>query len=204
MKHVNIATEAEKSDGVGSKELEFVIYAELINGRGLNKATEIIRQRQSVIRGAVPGSQTRVRHNLELDPKTLKAKGPGEYLVTTKAPSKTSEALDEVNLKASSDFFNAFVIGAGKYIDKIRYIIPEARLNGGKCWEIDVFYDKNEQPVRYIKIDFEITDHSIKKLNILPDLDIKVLFTVRAGVYTKPEDSEFVRYFYDTLVNIPC
>ena len=191
-----IALEAENVDGATKDEIEFAIYGKMTNSNLLQKATEVIKQKQSSLRGVNKGTQVRVRYAQNLNPRTFKPIGKAQYILTAKAPSKKHDGLDEVSSETTSDMLNVFLSAAGEYMEKTRFVIPETRIESADKWEIDVFYDSDGSPHEWVKIDLEVSDSKLQELKILPDLGLEEVIIVRAGVYASDEEKDIVSNLY--------
>lgn len=198
MKHFNISLEAEITDGKARNEFEFVIYAKLLNPQVLAKADAAYYQLQSSVKGKVRGSSIRVRKEMQVDPKTYNEITKPTYVLTGKAPSENSQGLDEVSCDASEDLLRVFKVMSGEYMEKIRFEFKEDRIPTATKWEVDVFLDTEGTAQEYIKIDLEVTDEKITKLQYMPDqLELEDVIISRAGKYENEKQAALVSEMFD-------
>lgn len=129
------------------QELEYVYFYRVEDlNRIKNKATHEERQEQYEL-------FKRVDTEREI---TLRVRCVDEttYTLTMKEKLKGRPGKMEMTLPIDKNFFDIFKFMADTGFKKVRYHIPIS----GKSyqWEVDLYYDKDNRPVSWVKVDLEV------------------------------------------------
>jgi hypothetical protein len=138
-------------------ETEVCIYAKVGDWSGLDQAVHMEEQVQ--LDGRFEGGiKCRVRQVGDV------------YTFTFKTPHEGDLAMIEQNIAVDADFFEAFKQAAKYYVKKRRYIFKSTSVTTQimvddieqsitlpeVLYEVDVYYDVDDKPVEWCKIDIEI------------------------------------------------
>ena len=152
---------------VASPEIECVIYCKVTNADGLHKADRVEKHVQLEATTS-EGLRTRVRKTVF---------GPSiKYVHTLKAKPKVDikgavQILNEKNVEVDKEYFEIFASGAKKGLVKNRHSFNSNSVTvnykdhegkdqtvtlSGIIYEVDVYIDRNGDPVNWVKIDVEL------------------------------------------------
>ena len=157
----NISLEAV--DGKLAKELEFCMYAELLNVDDLKKAaSKELHEQWTLVVDDESGRKARLR-----------AINDARWVLTAKSKIEGGFGSNEVECDISRDMYEQLVKLCFDGYVKTRYMFPAE--NTGLTWEVDVFLDQAGGQHPWVKIDLEVTS---------PDQELPQLpFGVRSIIY---------------------
>lgn len=157
----NITLEA--IDGKLAKELEFCIYAEMLDLDELKKAaSKELHEQWTLVVDDETGRKARLR-----------AINDARWVLTTKSKVEGGFGYNEVECDISRDMYEQLVKLCFDGFVKTRYFFPA--VGTGLTWEVDVFLDQAGAQHPWVKIDLEVTS---------PDQELPSLpFGVRSIIY---------------------
>lgn len=178
----------ELATGKAGKEKEYVWYGQIVDFKELDKATKVIKQSQSNMRGS--NGTSRIR-------RVIDESGQVNYYLTCKNYTGVGEC-DEVTQPTTKDMWLAYRGATGESMDKIRYEFPI----GGTdlIWEVDVFTDLEFGEKRvWCKVDLEVS----ADMPELPALPIKLDNIIFSPVkqYSPSEDKIIKGLYANEFVN---
>lgn len=149
-------------------ETEMYFMAKLTDFSGLEEA-EVIEMHVQVEARFTTGNKSRVRKVSSV--KGGPAEAGDRFIFTIKSPNteddtQAAKSSIETNLEVDQTFFDAFGKVANQAFTKKRYYFTDRTSKVVSadvvlppiCYEIDVFLDKDENPIEWVKIDIELDD----------------------------------------------
>lgn len=202
-------------------ETEMYFMVKLADMSGLEEA-DMIETHVQVEARFTTGNKSRVRKVSSV--KGGPAEAGDRFVFTIKSPNKeddtqAAKSSIETNLEVDQNFFDAFGKVANQAFTKKRYYFTDRSSKAESidlvlppvCYEIDVFLDKDENPIEWVKIDIELDDlkkalaekgiefNQIKQRIDFSALPIKVLEVIPM-VNPSPEQKAFVDDLYKNRI----
>lgn len=182
----------ERSDGKAEKEIEYTIYARLVDPTQLGRAKSMEHQEQWEVR--IPKTEENAgKGSFRVRKTTIDGAEPQYTRVTKIAYNKDNDKI-EIPLPSNHDEFTAFKFLANLGMVKDRFHFPV--MGTELVWEVDCFPKEGGGYHEWVKIDLEVKDRDTP----LPDFPIDledVILPPFFGKITEEEHDQRVSELYE-------